>query len=134
MNRRALFAILMMPLLKARGALARGGPRGNDPERSAWFAKQTNMDGGWCCNLGDAHGLDPGDVRYDAETGLYSVRLPPLNGEKEGEWITIPAWKMRDPKGGPPPVPDPLVWFDADSAIGTKRYYRVWCFEPNAQL
>jgi len=146
MKRRSLFAILMTPLLSSL-AYARGGPRGDDPQRSEWFAKQTNMMGGSCCLLGDAHGLDPGDVKFDpsqitddynGNTGWF-VRLPDprirtfgrdLSGEGLPKiWVPITKLNMRNPNGGVPPVPDPLVWYDVYDG-----QYRVYCFEPNPQL
>lgn len=135
--------LLVATLLPFR-AFAKGGPRGDDPQRSAWFANQKNMMGGMCCELGDAHELDPGDVRYNEETGLYSVRLPDpsekalgksLDGpwEKPKQWVEIAALKMRDPERGTPPVTSPVIWFDTGQASG-EYYYSIYCFEPNAQL
>jgi hypothetical protein len=156
MKRRALLAAgVAFPV----AALAKGGPRGSDPDRSAWFANQKNMTGGSCCWLGDGHELDPDDVRYDADTGLWSVRLPYPSVETFGEdsldargkakiWYEVPGVRMRDQAGGPPPhIANPIVWYDTSThahasvagtpmgdEAGSKPYLIVYCLEPNPQF
>lgn len=129
-------------------------PPGTDPTLplSQWYANQKNMMGGSCCMLGDGHELDPGDVRFDEETGLYSVRLPDASEETFGRslndpyekpkvWVEVPALRMRDPAGGPPPgVGNPIVWFDTGSHglviydADQPKKHRIYCFEPNTQF
>ena len=121
-------------------------PPGSDPtsQRAQWFAHQTNLMGGVCCQLGDGHELDPGDVRYDEETGLWSVRLPDpsiktfghsLNepSDKPKQWVEVVERKMRNPDGGMPPISNPIIWYDTYDAGGGSGY-SIYCFEPNPQL
>ncbi len=133
--RRLLCALAAAVILMVGVAAVAYAHKLTDPN-GAWFQKQTNMVGGSCCKLGDSHELDPGDVRYDEETGLYSVRLPdPSDGtfglslneptNKPKQWVEIPALKMRDPNGGMPPVSNPIIWYDS---FGTT--YSIYCFEP----
>lgn len=143
-RRLMLLAAAMLPFRAAFGR----APPGSDPNsaRGLWFAKQFNMQGGMCCALGDGHELAPGDVRYDDVTGLWSVRLPDpsvstfgttLNDQstysKPKRWVEIVPNKMRDPKGGPPPISNPIVWYDNGGA-GDGAYYSIYCFEPNVQF
>ena len=132
--------LMLLPAI----AMARGGPRGDDPQKSEWFARQTNMMHGSCCELGDGHELDPGDVRYDAATGLYSVLLPDPSEstigkslddhyDKPKQWVEVVPLKMRDPAGGPPPISNPVIWYDIGTTDGVS-YYKIYCFEPNAQF
>lgn len=139
--------ILLAIALLISGAAFGRAPPGSDPnsQRGMWFANQVNMMGGGCCQLGDGHELDPGDVRYDQNSGLYSVRLPDPSEETFGhslnehytkpkQWVEIVANKIRDPKGGMPPMSSPIIWFDTGTAYGaTQPYYRIYCFEPNPQ-
>lgn len=140
-RRRGLLAIsLFWPIL----AWARGGPRGYDKARTEWFERQKNVMGGSCCELGDGHELDPGDVRFDQRTGLWSVRLPDPSINTHGadltsdglpkQWVEIAALKMRDPDGGMPPVSNPIVWYDVSRDGQSSPIYKIWCFEPNPQF
>jgi hypothetical protein len=145
-TRRTLLLATAASLVTAN-SLARAPP-GSDPNspRGQWFAKQFNMQGGMCCALGDGHELAPGDVRFSQETGLWSVRLPDPNVATFGttlddqstysmpkQWVEIAPAKMRDPKGGPPPTSNPIIWYDT-AGHGQNAYYSIYCMEPNPQL
>lgn len=140
LQRRAMLIALLLAPIRAFSR----PPPGSDPTsfRAQWFAKQRNSRGGSCCELGDGHELDPGDVRFDPETGLYSVRLPDpteltfgrsLNEgyTKPKQWVEVPDYVRRDPDGGTPPVTNPIIWFNTGSIMGTESSYRIYCFEPN---
>lgn len=151
-RRLLLWALAWLPAGLAFGR----APPGSDPDsvRAKWFSKQVNMLNGSCCKLGDGHELDPGDVRYDADTGLWSVRLPDPSVETFGHglnepsdkpkvWVTVQSNNMRNPDGGPPPgIVNPIVWYDTTKhaqsmypGLGNEPpSIIVFCFDPNTML
>jgi hypothetical protein len=86
-----------------------------------WFARQHNVRGGWCCDLGDGHILEPDDWRSDGKH--YEVRI-------HGRWITITDDQLRDTNGGPNPTGAAIVWFTVNDEYGIQ----VYCFAPGAEL
>lgn len=143
-KRGTLLCVLTMlfPLLPI--AFARPPP-GSDPNsaRAQWFERQVNMMGGMCCKLGDGHELNMGDTRYNEVTGLWSVRLPDPSistfgttldqpTDKPKRWVEIALEKMRDPKGGAPPISSPIIWYDT-YGNNENAGYSIYCFEPNFQ-
>ena len=91
-----------------------------DPALHAWFERQHNVNGGWCCDLGDGHILDDADWR--AITGSYEVRI-------QGVWHTIPVSVMRDPGNDPNPTGKAIVWYRAFGPAVT-----IYCFAPGVML
>lgn len=139
---KTLIALTLGLLLSHDAALGRPPP-GSDPTsaRAMWFVKQRNKVGGSCCALGDGHELTPGDVRYDPASGEWEVRLPPpsvstfgttLDGTYSSpkQWVVVHDDQMRDPAGGPPPVTNPLVWYDTRGS-GENATFVIFCLEPN---
>jgi hypothetical protein len=88
------------------------------PELHAWFERQHNVTGGWCCNLGDGHILEPDEWRSSGSR--YEVRI-------DGEWRQVPDSSMRDLSGGPNPVGAAVVWYSKDGK-------RIYCFAPGITL
>lgn len=96
---------------------------------SKWFARQHNLNGGWCCDLSDGHVLDAvGHVRMN-DAGNYEVLL----GEgAEAKWCEVVPYKMRDPVGGTNPIGHPIVWYNTYSLNG-ETDYSIYCFDPDIE-
>lgn len=92
-----------LAVLLASTALAKPPP-GTDLNGPVhhWFARQYPRSGAWCCNISDGHVLKNGDWKM-GKTNFW-VRI-------EGAWYKVPAHALVDPKGGPNPTGQPIVWY-----------------------
>jgi hypothetical protein len=103
----------MVAVLVLLAATARADPPpGADPALHAWFERQHNINGGWCCDLGDGEIL-PDDAWRITATG-YAVRI----GDA---WQDIPPHALRDTAGGPNPTGHAILWH---------RGGIIFCFAP----
>jgi hypothetical protein len=107
-------------LLIAMSTAAIAAPPPNaDPALHAWFEKQNNIDGFFCCSLADGHILS--DDEWRSNKGIYEVRI-------SGQWYPVsPGW-VRDTAGGPNPTGHAIVWY-GDDGYGVHLY----CFAPGPE-
>jgi hypothetical protein len=85
----------------------------------AWFERQHNVRGGWCCDLADGHVLSDDDWRQSGDR--YEVRVTDA-------WLPVPSEALRDTVGGPNPTGHAIVWFTANE-FGV----RIYCFAPGTE-
>jgi hypothetical protein len=86
----------------------------------AWFDRQHNVRGGWCCQLADGHILEGDDWRIVG--AQYEVRIA-------GRWHRISDDKLRDPAGGPNPTGKAVVWY-----VVVGEVVAIYCFAPGVEL
>ena len=105
--------------MKAKGA----PPPGTDLNSAlhAWFDRQHNVKGGWCCRLSDGHIL--ADDEWRATGNGYQVKI-------DGDWFDITPNALRDPVGGPNPTGHAIVWYLKHSGFGVS----IYCFAPGTML
>jgi hypothetical protein len=90
-----------------------------EPGLHAWFERQHNANGGWCCDLADGHILT--EDQWRGGTKGYEVLIA-------GRWWPIEPWMYRNPIGGPNPTGQAIVWY-TDAYDGP----RIWCFTPGTE-
>ena len=85
-----------------------------------WFEAQRNTVGVSCC--GEADGYVLADADWRAIGRRYEVRI-------HGEWIAVPYWSARDPRGGANPTGKAVVWITQG-----EDWVQVVCFAPGSGL
>lgn len=105
----------MVAVLALLAGVARAEPPPGtdlDGPLHAWFERQHNVNGGWCCDLGDGEILP--DDAWRITTNGYEVMLG-------GAWHDIPPHALRDTAGGPNPTGKAILWH---------RGELIFCFAP----
>lgn len=88
-------------------------PAGADMTLHAWFERQHNLNGGWCCDIADGHVLEDEDTRIIG--GQFEVSI-------NGAWRKIAPWMMRQSAfDDPNPTGHPIVWYMGSA---------IYCFAP----
>lgn len=100
-------------------AMARGDH--SDSKYHQWFETQHSIGGAWCCNVADGHLLN--DDEWRADGSKYEVKI-------EGKWYPISPDALRDPKGGPNPTGQAIVWYLPSPKVG----FYIYCFAPGFQF
>ena len=94
-----------------------------DPELHAWFERQHNIVGGWCCDISDGFVLEEDDWRINATGNGYQVNI-------EGAWRDVPAHTMRDAKEDDPnPTGKAIVWYRVYND-NPEPMITIFCFTP----
>lgn len=107
-----LFGIVVA-IAVSSAVLAQGNHDGQP--NAAWFAKQYNKNGQWCCDVSDGHEYD-GDYVVN---GDGSVTLDP-----DGTARTLPKAMILD---GPNPTGHAVWWYVESGGSHTD-----YCFAPGA--
>lgn len=116
-----LVLLISLSLARAKPPL---GPLAH-PEWHDWFEKQWSIGHKqWCCNVSDGHLLD--DDEWRANGNHFEVLI-------EGKWYQIPDSAMRDPKGGPNPTGQAIVWYNMMGVYSGSPIPLIYCFAPGTQ-
>jgi hypothetical protein len=89
-----------------------------NPEVHAWFERQHNIRGGWCCNISDGHMLED-DAWRSNKDGQYEVLI-------DGVWYGVLDWQLRTaPQDDPNPTGHAIVWY-----VKMGNNVTIYCFCP----
>lgn len=88
-----------------------------DPSLHAWFERQHNLRGGWCCNEADGHILEDDEWRTAGDH--YEV----LIGKK---WHAVDRQSLRAGADDPNPTGKAIAWYVTWGEDGAS----VFCFAP----
>ena len=107
---------------------AKADPPGNidiDPALHAWFERQHNLRGGWCCNLGDGHIIE--DTEWKTSESGYQVLIA-------GKWYKVDSDTLRRSDGDPNPTGKAIVWYRGyGNRDGDFAWVTIYCFAPGTE-
>lgn len=87
-----------------------------NPELHAWFERQHNVSGAWCCDISDGHILNDEEWRMTGDH--YEALIL-------GRWYPIQPDQLRRDMNDPNPTGSAVVWY-----LVIEMGVTIFCFAP----